>query len=81
MPKLAWFPLEEFAKNSPGERWVRQYCQAPKHSLQFIPSVYIMAIVEHEGYEPIIQAVCADCMEFIAKDIGTTAKDGVKHLV
>lgn len=72
--RVVWTRIEDFG-DPVEERPFRAYCQAPRHDLQFIPSAYVMCLIE-DGQDPLFQGMCSECMEHIAADLHTTAAAG-----
>lgn len=76
--RVAWFDLEVWS-----EAKEHQYCEAPRHQdlaaleIGVPPADYVMILhAPEEGYEYQFQATCRECMDRMAKDLGTTAEEG-----
>lgn len=70
--KVIWIGIDDW------EGGTRRECEAPRHQGQGVPSGYIMAtILSTEGIDDtVIQGMCDECMDMMAKDLGTTATEG-----
>lgn len=76
---IAWEKAEDYnaAVDSVYDR--ARFCEAPRHRGQFIAADYVFALrfpKQADDEFPLVQAMCNDCMEIIANDLGMTAADG-----
>ncbi len=66
--RIGWVASSDFAE-------ARPWCESPRHVDKRIPAAWVMAYAE-PGAEPIVQAMCGECMDVIARDLGTSPVEG-----
>lgn len=82
MTKAGWVPVDKYNNkvielgDTVYEK--RTFCEAPRHKGSFTAAEYVFAITgADDPRDDLVQAMCKECMDMIASDLGTTAEDGV----